>query len=212
MTHYLESILPRILSYSQKLDKLALLLNEPWVVTGDDSVRMKLIFKSDGEVIVSNNGDVQFGKWELLNRASSILIKYEKSAKLYNHAFFDEGILALKLDGSTDFFILANQNKLPDLNVAGYLNAKYAGGSTKVGLAKDVNAVQKTNQHVPYTCMTDKGEVTMNTFSGSWKGDFYAVGYTVFLNNKPAPDGKYRMGVMDYIHVKNGLIHKMTMF
>ncbi len=208
MTHYLESILPKILSYSQKLDKLALLLNELWVVTGDDSKRMKLIFKADGEVVISENGDVQFGKWELLNRASSILIKYEKSAKLYNHAFFDEGILALKLDGSTDFFILANQNRIPDLNVAGYLNAKYESPA-KAGLATNTNTIQKTR---PYDCTTDKGQITIHICVPLWQGNFLNEGDPVTVDNQPAPDGKYKISTLDYIHVKNGYIQKRSMF
>ena len=207
MTHYLESILPKILSYSNKLDKLTLLLNEPWVVTGEESAKTKLIFKNDGEVIMSENGNVQFGKWELLNRASSILIKYEKSAKLYNHAFFDESILVLKLDGSTDFFVLANQNRIPDLNVAGYLSAKY-DGSTKVGLAT-TNVVQKTR---PYNCTTDKGPITIHICVALWQGNYINVGDPVTINNEPAPDGKYKISTMHYVHLKDGRIHNTSMF
>jgi len=208
MTHYLESILPKILSYSNKLDKLALLLNEPWVVTGDESVKMKLIFKNDGEVIISENGNVQFGKWELLNRASSILIKYEKSAKLYNHAFFDEGILALKLDGSTDFFILANQNRIPDLNVAAYLNAKYESPA-KTSLSMNANTGTKTR---PYECMTDKGPVIIHICVPPWQGNYINEGDPVTMSDQSAPNGKYKISGMDYIHVKDGRVYKRTMF
>ena len=204
MTHYLESILPKILSYSQKLDKLALLLNEPWVVTGDDSVKMKLIFKSDGEVIVSDNGNVQFGKWELLNRASSILIRYEKSAKLYNHAFFDEGILALKLDGSTDFFVLANQNKIQDLNVANYLNLRYGGSQDKIYLKLDVNKLKS------YQYMTDKGDLVI--YMDASRGNIPINGDIAVVNGQPAPDGKYKLDSMHYIHLKDGRIHRTTVF
>lgn len=203
MTHYLESILPKILSYSNKLDKLALLLNEPWVVTGDESAKTKIIFKNDGEVIMSENGNVQFGKWELLNRVSSILIKYEKSAKLYNHAFFDEGILALKLDGSTDFFILANQNRIPDLNVTSYLNLRY-GSEGKAYLNTDTTKLQ------PHHYMTDKGDLTI--YMELSRGNMPTDGDAVVVRGQPAPDGKYKLGSMHYAYVKNGRIHKMTMF
>jgi hypothetical protein len=33
-------------------------------------------------------------------------------------------------------------------------------------------------------------------------------GTKAFLNQQPAPDGRYKMGFMDYIEIKNGIITK----
>ncbi len=204
MTHYFENILPKVLSYSQKLDKLALLLNEPWVVVGDHNVQSKLIFRTAGSVLISENGIVTFGKWELLNRANSILIEYTHSIRLYNQAFFDEAILALRLDGTQDFFILVNQNKIPDLNIVKYINDKYTD---------KIKPNVSTNNHIEsttFTYITDKGAINV-CFKDTWRRAPY-IGDVVTMNNRPAPDGKYRIDFADYIHVKNGRIYKTTMF
>ena len=207
MTHYFESILPKVLSYSQKLDKLALLLDEPWVVAGDNQTQTKLIFRTGGSILVSENGTVAFGKWELLNRANSIVIEYGNSAKLYNHGFFDEAVLALKLDGTNDFFVLVNQNRVPDLNVVRYLKDKYAD-TTRAGTDYNAKTPMLRNEVYP----PDKGEITIRS-TEPWRVD-YLNGNTVYvhINSALAPDGKYKIDFMDYIHVKDGRISKTVMF
>lgn len=39
-----------------------------------------------------------------------------------------------------------------------------------------------------------------------------SVGDSVFLNNFPAPNGKYKLGFMHYIKVKNGLVNSTNIF
>lgn len=205
MTHYFESLLPKVLSYSQKLDKLALLLDEPWVMAGDSQMQTKLIFRTGGSILVSENGTVAFGKWELLNRANSILIDYGHSAKLYNHGFFDEAVLALKLDGTNDFFVLVNQNRVPDLDVTKYLKNKYVD-QTRANISTD----SKTTEVRVMVYDTDKGKVVVH------QADYWASGPLdgdrVYVDNKPAPNGKYKVDFMYYVHVQNGRILKKTMF
>lgn len=65
-------------------------------------------------------------RYHQLKKTTTMLhINGEK--RLYNHQFIDNALMILKLDGfSNDFFILANQNLIPDLNIESYLNAKYS--------------------------------------------------------------------------------------
>lgn len=205
MTHYFESLLPKVLDYSQKLDKLALLLDEPWVMAGDSQTQTKLIFRTGGSILVSENGSVAFGKWELLNRANSILIDYGHSAKLYNHGFFDEAVLALKLDGTNDFFVLVNQNRVPDLDVTRYLKDKYlkeTRSNTNVG------SKVLEGRNVTYNVGND--EMIIHFAYASQSMPYY--GDSAYVHGKPAPDGKYKIGFLNNIHVLNGQISKITMF
>lgn len=41
---------------------------------------------------------------------------------------------------------------------------------------------------------------------------FLNIGDSVFLNNLSPPNGKYKLGFMDYIHVQDGLITKISKF
>jgi hypothetical protein len=72
---------------------------------------------------MSVNGKVQVGTWEYLPEAESILILRENDSLLLNHVFFDKALMLLKYDGvsNNNYFILADQNQIPDLNIVNYL-------------------------------------------------------------------------------------------
>ncbi len=194
MYTFLNSILPKIGSFSLKLDRLQNLVDEPWVLVNSEEFT-KIIFKKDLSLIYSTNGNVFIGKWELLNKAHSILIQYNNTAKLLNDVFLDDSVLILKIDGSSDFFILINQNKIPSLNLEDYLKNKYLVPTPVKN--QPIISIQRIE--------TDKGilEVFLKNSNSSSKGD------TAFIDGKIAPDGKYYTGWpkwLNYIELKNGLI------
>ena len=122
MEIFLKNILNDIGKLSKKLDKQSIFTDKPWALLDSDSVIQKLIFKKNKELIMSKDGNVTMGKWEYLPEANSILIDRGHDKILCNEQFLDDGAMILKLDGSSDkFFILANENKIPDLNVFKYL-------------------------------------------------------------------------------------------
>jgi hypothetical protein len=125
MKEYLRSIIPRIKNFSQSLDKTSLLIDKPWVLIDENHDVQKLIFKKNKELILSNNGQVTLGSWDYLAEAKCLLINRGADKILCNQGYIDEGILILQLDASVDqFFILANQNIITDLNVFEYILEK----------------------------------------------------------------------------------------
>ena len=66
MKEYLKSWIPRIQNFSLKLDKLSKLYNQPWVLVNDLNDFIKIIFQEGGKLIVSKNGVVSYGGWELV--------------------------------------------------------------------------------------------------------------------------------------------------
>lgn len=126
MKEYLKSWLPKIKNFSIQLDKLSKLYDQPWVIVNENNDFIKIIFREKGKLIVSQNGLVTDGAWELMSSANSILLAINGEKRLYNHQFIDSGLMILKLDGfSIDFFVLVNENVIPDLDVENYLNFKY---------------------------------------------------------------------------------------
>ncbi len=123
MKTYFENILPRILSFSSKLDTLTKLIDEPWVVYNNP--KEKYFFLPEGKLIYSNKGLVTVGKWQLINSANSILIEINNASRLFNHGFFDNAILMLRTDGGEDLFILANTNKISSFDVEKYIEETY---------------------------------------------------------------------------------------
>ncbi|CAN1542459.1 hypothetical protein MCERE19_01803 [Spirosomataceae bacterium] len=204
MKAYLESILPKIASYSEKLDKLAYLVDEPWVVDSSDNFT-KFIFKQDNTLLFSENGNVSFGKWELLNKASSILIQYNNTIKLYNHGFLDSAVLILKIDGGTEYFALMNQNKVLNLDLEKYLENNYNGTNSGTYSKVKNNFSTQSRKNIN----SNKGEITIIFNSLS---DIPTVGDFVFIGSHNAPDDRYKIASMFYLYTKNGIIEKISMF
>ena len=122
MKVYLKSIVKQLRNYSATLDKTSILIEKPWALIDDEFEMQKLIFKKDKELILSKNGQVQIGKWDYFPEAKSLLIDRNTDKILCNEAFIDKGVMVLRLDGTDSrFFILANENIVPDLDANRYL-------------------------------------------------------------------------------------------
>lgn len=117
MKTYITDIIPRIQRFSNSLDNTTLLTNQHWVIL-DDLINTKVvyIFRKNGELLISTNGLINKTKWEFLGQ-NSILINLKDKSYLLKHGFFDENILALKIDGKNEYAILINETKYgKDLN------------------------------------------------------------------------------------------------
>lgn len=122
MKVYLKSIVKQLRNYSATLDKTSILVDKPWALIDEEFEMQKLIFKKNKELILSKNGQVQIGKWDYFPEAKSLLIDRNTDKILCNEAFIDKGVLVLRLDGTDSrFFILANENIVPDLDANRYL-------------------------------------------------------------------------------------------
>lgn len=122
MNLFLSNILPRIKQFSENLSHVELFVDKPWIIIDEKMNQQKYIFKRNGQLIMSYNGEVSTGKWEYISYAQSLLIERNKNQILFNYEFFDSGIMILKKDGlKNSSFIMVNPNEIPDLNVQAYL-------------------------------------------------------------------------------------------
>src|ERR1035437_9279011 len=151
MKTYFSDIIPRIQRFSQELDNLTLLTNQHWVVIDDlDKTKNVYIFRPNNELLISQNGKVEKAKWEYLGH-NSLLIDRKDESFLFKHGFFDENILALKIDSKEEYAFLVNESKFEkELNslalVVEFLNKKYIQDPT--GLSLENN---QPNKKLSYT-------------------------------------------------------------
>ena len=169
MNIYLNNLLPRVKQYSQDLDKKELFLDIPWVIIDEQNNQQKYIFKRNGELVMSLNGQVTMGKWEYLSSAKSLLIDRIVDKILLNQNFIDSAVMVLKKDGTKDEnLILANEIILPDLDIVRYLkNLFYRNNSIALGLMKSGENLEFYN----YQGIID--------------------GNKVAIDGKPVPNGVY---------------------
>ena len=218
MKTYFSDLIPKLQKFSQKLDNLTLLTNQHWVVIDDiKSSKNVYIFRGNNELLISQNGKVEKAKWEYLGN-NSLLIDRKDESYLFKHGFFDENILALKVDSKEEYAFLINENNyIGEINsierVIDFLTKKYIEPKLKQEIKETTGIIIETQIKtklflVPYE--TDKGTIEIEQTHNSYIDINYER--KVLLNGQLAPDGKYKLGFMWYICVKNGLVTNINFF
>ena len=144
MKTFIADIFPKIQNYSQKLDDLTILANKHWVSIDNITTNKTVyIFRNNSELLISRNGKVEKAKWEYLGN-KSLLIEIKEECHLFKHGFFDQNILALKIDSKEEYAVLVNENNFDEsLNsiekVLHQLNEKYL----------DSKSNSKTQSNIP---------------------------------------------------------------
>jgi len=202
MKTFISDIIPKLQRFSHKLDNLTLLTNQHWVVIDDIGNNKNVyIFRSNNDLLISQNGKVEKARWEYLGN-NSLLIDKKDESYLFKHGFFDENILALKVDSKDEYAFLINENKYDgELNsldkVIDFLTRKYIEPQLR----------KKEPEVVLVSFDTDKGKVVIeqnNSFA------YPEPGKKAFINGKPALTDKYKFGFMWYVHIDNGIVTKVT--
>lgn len=130
MKTYIADIIPKIQKFSQKLDDLTKLTNQHWVSIGEiGQTKRVYIFRSNNQILISDNGIVERGSWEYLGN-QSLLMNTKEGSYLLKQGFFDQNIIALKLDGTNNYAFFVNETKYDkELNniedIFDFLNREY---------------------------------------------------------------------------------------
>jgi hypothetical protein len=218
MKTFISDLIPKLQRFSQKLDNLTLLTNQHWVVIDDISNNKNVyIFRANNDLLISQNGRVEKAKWEYLGN-NSLLIDKKDESYLFKHGFFDENILALKVDSKDEYAFLINENKYDgELNsldkVIDFLTKKYLEPHLRQSIEDTTGIVIESSKEIAANSKTliKKGNIEIEV---QLNNNLYYIekGQRVFINGEKAPNGKYSIGFMEYIHVVNGIISKTTIF
>ena len=188
MKIYLKSIVKQLQKFSASLDKTSILIDKPWAMIDEEFEMQKLIFKKNKELILSKNGQVQIGKWDYYPEAKSLLIDRNVDKLLCNEAFIDKGIMILRLDGTDNrFFMLANENIVPDLDANGYL--------------------KKLRYQI--LRIVEKRLVDGKILEIQREYDLPEIGDSVTIDAEPVQDGKYQLSKQEYFEIKRSRIYKI---
>lgn len=71
---YLKNIAIQLQNHSETVKTKNILVGKPWALIDGDHEMQKLIFESEGTLILSLNGQAKIGKWRYLPEAKSLLI------------------------------------------------------------------------------------------------------------------------------------------
>jgi hypothetical protein len=228
MKTFIADIIPKLQKYSQKLDNLTLLTNQHWVVV-DEIANSKTvyIFRSNNELLISKNGEVEKAKWEYLGN-NSLLLDLKDKSYLFRHGFFDESVLALKIDGKDEYALMVNESQFDKelnsaLNILQKLQNKYfthshkhqfESGTNKRILSNYLPLVQEPSiSKIISIYKTNKGDIEFEH-----QPEFHPIiGDKAYSNGQPAPDGKYKFDLLysvelKAVDIKDGVIVKKSTF
>lgn len=125
MIEYIKNIIPRIKSFSQKVDKEELLIGKTWVWVGFDQGYTTFHFLRDNRLLISQLGNVQEGKWEFIGNNQLLNVRGERFNVLLNNGILFEGVLIMQKQGVLDNFeVLYDEQVIPDGNIVGYIESR----------------------------------------------------------------------------------------
>lgn len=184
---HFDSIVSQLRSHSASLAKENIFVDKPWTIIDEDNEMQRLVFKKDKSLIMSKNGEVNYGSWDYLPEMRSIVINRINNSILCNEAYIDEGVMILQLDGtSNQFFKLANANVIPDLDINKYLRNK-----------------QYEKFQICAVKLID-GKL-LEVYTGGW--DYIETGLQVMIDAKKVADGNYHLENSNkYYEVADGVI------
>jgi hypothetical protein len=170
MKTYLSDLIPRIKRFSQELDNITLLTNQHWVVIDElSNSKYVYIFRSNSELLIAQDGRVEKGKWEYLGN-NAILIGRKEGSYLFRHGFFDENVLALKVDGKEEYAFLVNENKF-----GGELNSIEKVFSFLEGKYLNIPILPKTIEITPEKDLKQELEPEKFGYIVLWEKDSYDI-------------------------------------
>lgn len=138
MENYIKNIIPNIKQYGMMLSQKEYFINKTWLLINDSSDLVQYTFKKNSELIISINGDVQKGKWELLSSTKILLESPTGSIQLENLFFNKDIIVLLKPSLIEELFVLINEEVIKDKNPFEYLKS----------LEKSNNEVSDSNEYL----------------------------------------------------------------
>lgn len=85
---------------------------QAWHVLNDQNVKILYIFRKDGSLLISANGDVEKAHWEYIKENQTILIEQSTQCLLFHPIFYDDVVLAIQQDGTDRFLAMVNGDKV----------------------------------------------------------------------------------------------------
>lgn len=141
MQEFINNLIPRLKILSKSLDQVEVFVDKAWVYTDENNNIHEYTFLRDQRLIVSFNGQIQKGKWELLP-TGKLLLDIANENMMLENAFINKAILVLKKNGMEDQpFILFDIKKIPDGNITSYL--EMLAENPKLSLEDETNTSEE---------------------------------------------------------------------
>lgn len=205
MIEFLKNIIPRIKKYSNELDKTENFVDKDWVFINNYGEKEEYIFERDNKLVMTDKNGTKIGSWRLLPTGHLLVQRSKDDYEKLANMFIQQACLILQRSSNNDKpFVLINQQLIPDLNVVSYLK--------KFEQEQEIKKIPEPRgfKYRKLPCYTNKGRILIEYEMATYPK--IKTGLNVFVDENPAPDGKYKIEFMKYIHIRFGMIAEITWY
>jgi hypothetical protein len=121
-SNFINNIIPRLRRFARSVEIREALVDKIWEIFDDPENLHDYQFLRDQRLIMTYNGDVKFGQWEILP-GRRLLIKRDNDNPInLLYDFSINGVVLMKKAGNNQApFLLYDKNVIPNGNIIGYL-------------------------------------------------------------------------------------------
>ncbi|UTM21860.1 hypothetical protein [Dyadobacter fanqingshengii] len=208
MVYYILDLIPKIQLFSKKLDDFALIADQHWVMINEGDIGKRVfVFRRSGQLLVAENGVIEWGTWEILG--NSIIINQSGKSLLFKNGFLDDTVLALKLDGTETYALLVNETRygkeINSLNDVSQLLARRYMAKVNVPKGVDERYYDSSSRVLAQETLLN-GDVIIFIATNEAQAQIIE-GCKVLINHRIAPNGLYRSMNSHTFEVKEGILN-----
>lgn len=117
MKSYIHNLKSRLVDWKQTNDACSALCGKSWVVFNSEGDKDTYIFKQNGNLLISHNGDLVDANWEFVPENKNIIIRTRQAKLLLKPGFADENLLALQKEGTNQVSFLISEQMIERLKL-----------------------------------------------------------------------------------------------
>ena len=124
-SYFINNIIPRLRRFAVNIEIKEALVDKIWEIFDDPENVHDYQFLRDKRLIMTHNGDVKIGRWEILPNNRLLIERGNDQPINLLYDFSTQGIVLMKKAGNNQIpFLLFDKNVIPDGNIIRYLEER----------------------------------------------------------------------------------------
>lgn len=164
MKDYLHDIVPKLEPFDYSMHYNNQFVNQEWLlINGSDTGISKYVFKTNNELVISENDEITTTRWSFIN-SNFLSITTQDGIILIKVFYKDKDMLVLNQKASDDYsFFINSTNAASMLNckedIQEFLKEKYRQKALKIISEHKFYFIQRSKEHGPFTVKELHGKV-----------------------------------------------------
>ena len=124
-SYFINNIIPRLRRFAVNIEIKEALVDKIWEIFDDPENVHDYQFLRDNRLIMTHNGDVKIGRWEMLPNNRLLIERGNDQPINLLYDFSTHGVVLMKKAGNNQIpFLLFDKNVIPDGNIIRYLEER----------------------------------------------------------------------------------------